>query len=61
MKREYDAFWTPERLKKAEEIGLTPVEVSILASIVEEETAASDEYPIVAVSRKRHIHASCDV
>ena len=48
MKREYDAFWTPERLKKAEEIGLTPVEVSILASIVEEETAASDEYPIVA-------------
>ena len=48
MKREYDAFWTPERLKKAEEIGLTPVKVSILASIVEEETAASDEYPIVA-------------
>ena len=48
MKREYDAFWTPERLKKAEEIGLTPVEASILASIVEEETAASDEYPIVA-------------
>ncbi|WP_455621212.1 endolytic transglycosylase MltG [Parabacteroides sp.] len=48
MKREYDAFWTPERSKKAGEIGLTPIEVSILASIVEEETAASDEYPIVA-------------
>ncbi len=47
MKREYDAFWTPERLKRQSEIGLTPVEVSILASIVEEETAASDEYPIV--------------
>ncbi len=48
MKREYDAFWSPARLAKAKEIGLTPVEVSILASIVEEETAAPDEYPIVA-------------
>lgn len=48
MKREYDAFWTPSRLKKAQEIGLSPVEVSILASIVEEETAAEEEYPIVA-------------
>ena len=27
---------------------MTPVEVAILASIVEEETAATDEYPIVA-------------
>ena len=33
---------------KAKEIGMTPVEVAILASIVEEETAAVDEYPIVA-------------
>lgn len=48
MKREYDAFWTPERQKKAQEIGFTPVEVAILASIVEEETASGDEYPIVA-------------
>lgn len=48
MKKEYDTFWTPERQGKAKEIGLSPVEVSILASIVEEETAASDEYPIVA-------------
>lgn len=48
MKREYEAFWTAERKRLAEEIGLTPIEVSILASIVEEETAASDEYPVVA-------------
>ncbi|MDD4515114.1 endolytic transglycosylase MltG [Massilibacteroides sp.] len=48
MKREYDNFWTEKRRNKAKEIGLTPVEVSILASIVEEETAARDEYPIVA-------------
>ncbi len=48
MKREYDAFWTANRRNKARAIGLTPVEVSILASIVEEETAVGDEYPIVA-------------
>lgn len=48
MKREYDAFWTDERRRKASEIGLSPIEVSILASIVEEETAAVEEYPIVA-------------
>ncbi|MCD7930830.1 MAG: endolytic transglycosylase MltG [Tannerellaceae bacterium] len=48
MKKEYDAFWTEERKRKAAAIGLTPVEVATLASIVEEETAAPDEYPVVA-------------
>ena len=48
MKREYDAFWTPARLSKAKAVGLTPIEVAVLASIVEEETAAADEYPVVA-------------
>lgn len=48
MRREYDAFWTKDRLAKAEAAGLTPVEVAVLASIVEEETAAADEYPVVA-------------
>jgi UPF0755 protein len=48
MKREYDAFWTDERKKKAAAISLTPVETAILASIVEEETALADEYPVVA-------------
>lgn len=48
MKKEYDAFWTDDRRAKANALGLTPVEVATLASIVEEETAASDEYPIVA-------------
>lgn len=48
MKKEYDAFWTDNRKQKAEQIGLTPVEVAILASIVEEETAVPDEYPVVA-------------
>ena len=48
MKKEYERFWTKERLKKAEEIPLSPVEVSVLASIVEEETAAQSEYPVIA-------------
>jgi len=48
MKKEYDRFWTKERLRKASEIPLSPIEVSILASIVEEETIVNVEYPIVA-------------
>jgi len=48
IKTEYDRFWTEERKNKAVESGLTPVEVSILASIVEEECYFSDEYPVVA-------------
>ncbi len=48
MIREYNNYWSESRLAKAKDIGLTPVEVSILASIVEEETAIVDELPIVA-------------
>src|SRR5690554_2154679 len=48
MKREYDAFWNESRKEKAKRIGLSPVEVSILASIVEEEVTYADEYHIVA-------------
>ena len=48
MKKEYDHFWTEERLAKARAISLNPVDISILASIVEEETAVKDEFPIVA-------------
>ncbi|MDR2956420.1 MAG: endolytic transglycosylase MltG [Prevotella sp.] len=48
MKTEYTNFWTDKREAKAKEIGLTSIEVSILASIVEEESTYSDEYPMVA-------------
>lgn len=48
MKREYNNFWTTERLKKAEEIGLTPHEVTVVASIVQKETAKVDERRRVA-------------
>lgn len=56
MKREYKVFWTDARLEKAKAIGLSPIEVATLASIVEEETAASDEYPIVAGLYLNRIH-----
>ena len=56
MKREYKSFWTDVRLEKAKAVGLTPVEVSVLASIVEEETAAADEYPIVAGLYLNRLH-----
>jgi UPF0755 protein len=48
MKKEYDQFWTSERLDKAAQIPLTPIQVSILASIVEEESATQAEYPVIA-------------
>lgn len=48
MKEEYDRFWHEERLKKAMELRLTPVEVITLASIVEAETNKIEEAPVVA-------------
>ena len=48
MKKEYERFWTQERRDKAQACGLTPIEVSTLASIVEEETANKKEMPMVA-------------
>ena len=47
MKKEYDKFWTDERLSKLNECGLSQIEASILASIVEEETIKNDERPKV--------------
>ena len=43
MKTEYDRFWNEKRKKLADSIGLTPQEVSTLASIVESETNMNDE------------------
>lgn len=48
MKKEYDAFWNNDRKAKAQKEDLTPLQVSTLASIVEEEATYADEYPIVA-------------
>lgn len=48
MKSEYDKFWNHERLDKAETLGLSPIQVSILASIVDKETNKTDEMPRIA-------------
>ncbi|MDR1172138.1 MAG: endolytic transglycosylase MltG [Bacteroidales bacterium] len=48
MSKEYDRFWTENRRQKAFEAGLTPLQVSILASIIEEETQMSSEKPVMA-------------
>lgn len=48
MAKEYRKFWTAERKAKAEVQKLTPIEVSILASIVHKETVKTDERPRVA-------------
>jgi UPF0755 protein len=48
MLREYDVFWNDERLASAKALNLTPVEVSILASIIVEEASKDDEMPRIA-------------
>ena len=48
MQKEHKAYWNEKRMKQAEAIGLTPIEVATLASIVEEETANQAEKPMVA-------------
>lgn len=48
LHRYYQRFWTPERLAKADSIGLTPKQVAVLASIIEEESAKPDEYAAIA-------------
>ena len=44
----YRKYWNEERVAKAKSLGLTPVQVSTVASIVEEETNKTDERPKVA-------------
>lgn len=48
MYKEFNRFWSEERKLKAKKIGLNPIQVGILASIVESETKKADEMPIVA-------------
>tara|TARA_B100000809_G_C15138332_1_gene531672 strand:- start:1480 stop:2535 length:1056 start_codon:yes stop_codon:yes gene_type:complete len=48
MNNEYKSFWNDERLDKAKKLNLTPIEVSILASIVYGESKNSLEQPKIA-------------
>jgi UPF0755 protein len=64
MYREYERFWTEERKQKSVDINLTPMEISILASIVEEENHRTDEQARIAgvyINRlKKGIHLQAD-
>lgn len=46
--RYYNSYWTPEKIKKASDHKLSPVAATIIASIVEEETAYNPEKPFIA-------------
>ncbi len=48
FQKEYQNYWNKDRLTKAREIGLTPVNASIMASIVEAETYKNEEKPKIA-------------
>lgn len=48
MNSESKKFWSFERKNKAKAMGLSPVEVITLASIVDEETANDGEKPMIA-------------
>ncbi len=48
MNDEYQKFWTSERKDEAKKIGLTPIQTSILASIVDAEALYDNEMPAIA-------------
>ncbi|QBN18577.1 endolytic transglycosylase MltG [Flavobacterium nackdongense] len=48
MIKEYHNFWNKERTEKAAKQSLTPVEATILASIVHKESVKKDERPRIA-------------
>lgn len=44
----YRTFWNKERKQKADSLGISPEQVSILASIIDEETRAPSDRPHIA-------------
>jgi UPF0755 protein len=48
MIKEYRNFWNSKRISQASKVGLTPIQATILASIVHKETVKKDERPRVA-------------
>lgn len=56
IRSNYARFWTPERKTKAARLGITPMQASILASIVEEESNRRDERPTIARLYLNRLH-----
>ncbi len=48
MYANYEKFWTPERKQKAADMHLSPIQVSVLASLVDAEALHDDEMPTIA-------------
>jgi UPF0755 protein len=48
MYNEYQKFWNEDRMQKAKNLNLSPKEVSIMASIVQEETNYKEEMDLIA-------------
>lgn len=48
LHREYQKFWNKKRIEQASKIGFSPIEIAVLASIVDEETNKNDEKPTIA-------------
>ncbi len=48
MNSEYKKFWNEKRLSQAQAISMTPIQVGVMASIVQSETNKPDEMPRVA-------------
>jgi UPF0755 protein len=57
MLKEYRDYWNKERRALAEAKGLTPAEVSVMASIVDEEASKEDEKPRIAGVYINRLHA----
>ena len=55
LQREHTTYWIPQRLQQANALGLTPLQVSTLASIVDEETAGDP-----TLRRILHKHLTID-
>lgn len=48
MLKEYRTFWNDDRLAAAKALEMTPLEVSVMASIVDEEASKAEEKPRIA-------------
>ncbi|MBR3441337.1 MAG: endolytic transglycosylase MltG [Bacteroidales bacterium] len=56
QKAAYDAFWTADNLRLASAQGLSPKEVSVVASIVKAESNHEPEYPSIAGVYLNRLH-----